>query len=186
MPPLCIIQARYHSTRLPGKLLLTLQGETLIARAWRVACEVFGAENCVVAIPSRDLNSRLGDELERIKATVFASDADEDDVLTRFYECASLNRSHADDIIFRLTPDDWRRDPAHMVRASQGVRHPVQLGGERCTLAQLAYWHTNTTDPETREHIGRLFDPTPIAPPVISWSIDSREDYLNAVLLVGK
>src|SRR5690242_10612729 len=41
IPPLCIIQARLDSTRLERKMLLTLNGETLIARAWRIACEAF-------------------------------------------------------------------------------------------------------------------------------------------------
>lgn len=142
IPPLCIIQARYGSTRLPGKMLLKIGGESLIARAWRIACEAFGEANVVVAIPECDLESALHAELRRINANVrTAIGVASDDVLGRFYEVAHSMRWHPDSVIVRYTPDDWRKNVAALRRVAGGTREPVEIGGEAFTLAQLDAAH---------------------------------------------
>lgn len=54
MSVICIIPARYASTRYPGKPLVTLrgatgQGQSLIERSWRAACAVSGFDAIYVA-----------------------------------------------------------------------------------------------------------------------------------------
>lgn len=160
LPPLCIIQARYRSTRLPGKMLRTLPyreyamvpsttgglvdrvpmgpGEkTLIARGHRIAVDAFGRENVVVAIPATDEPGPLGEELRRIGATVFAWDGPENDVLGRFYHCAHTYRWHPDTVIVRYTPDDPFKKVHELRRVAGGERLPVEIGGEACTLRIL-------------------------------------------------
>jgi len=165
-------------------MLLTLQGETLIARAWRVACEAFGAENCVVAIPKRDAVGPLGDELAHLQCHVFLWHGDEADVLGRMNACAAAYRDHPRDIVVRYTPDDWRKSVRQLQRAGRGRRVFVPEGGEAFTVADLAWWDEHVTDPHLREHIGYLVERQESVP--LPDSIDTQADYDAVVAAVGK
>lgn len=202
IPPLCIIQARYHSTRLPGKMLMTLPTlrwpsnpeewreatqdarkvkvaveETLIARAVRLARLAFGAE-VRVAIPLSDNAGPLGDELRRIDANVCAWDGPEWDVLGRFLYAAEGSRWHPDAVIHRWTPDDPFKAPARCREVAEGARHPVELGGEAWTLAMLREKHRASFDHlgeeyfREREHFGSH---AKMVNP--GWTVDTIEDY---------
>ena len=156
-PPLCIIQARYASTRLPAKMLLPIGGRSLIEHAYRLAVEFFGDEHVVVAIPDADFDGPLGDELMRIDARVFAWSGDEDDVLGRFHACAHHYRKRATDEIVRVTPDDF----------------PIDVTRERFTLEWLDWQNETVTDWDDREHIGRLIPQR--------LEINGIEDYAEAL-----
>jgi spore coat polysaccharide biosynthesis protein SpsF (cytidylyltransferase family) len=187
IPPLCIVQARYHSTRLPGKMLLRLGRETIIERGYRIACKAFGSENVVVAIPRSDVDGPLGDELRRIGAPIEAPNVDERDVLARFWYVAHAHRWHPDSIIFRWTPDDFLKTPASCRSVAEGYRYPVEVGGEAFTLAQLDHAQKMTTDLEDREHIGTnpdLFVFSAPRCPDGCWTIDTLEQYEQARRIV--
>lgn len=199
--PLCIIQARYNSTRLPGKMLLPLGGETLIERGHRIACEAFGRENVVVAIPATDAAGPLGDELRRIGARIYACEwTDDSDVLTRFWFCVNEYRWNADSVIVRWTPDDWRKSPEMCRRVAAGERMPVQIGAEAFTFAMLAAAQLkscrharNGDEPDSirrmREHITHAIFTVGPPEPVddgLPWSIDTQEDYERACEWVAK
>jgi spore coat polysaccharide biosynthesis protein SpsF (cytidylyltransferase family) len=181
--PLCIVQARLGSTRLPGKMLLGLGGMTLIERAVRTATLAFGWDNVIVAHPDTPENAPLVAELERISARRFAWAGPENDVLSRVYHCSHTYRWHPDSVIVRYTPDDPWKDVASLRRVAAGERLPVEMGGEAFTLAQLdrAYtrpWHTH----EEKEHITHaLFPIAPPKPPAGVWSIDTQADYDAAI-----
>jgi spore coat polysaccharide biosynthesis protein SpsF len=177
LPPLCILQARYHSTRLPWKMLLPIGGETLLARGWRMASEIFGADSTVIAIPEADADGPLGDEIERIGANVFWCDAPADDVLARFHSCAHSYRWHPETIIVRWTPDDWAKDAGCVRRVLGGERLPVELGAEAFTLAMLDAAHERCTLPSQREHLTLALFPAapPSCPP--GYTIDTQEQY---------
>jgi spore coat polysaccharide biosynthesis protein SpsF (cytidylyltransferase family) len=185
-PPLCVIQARYHSTRLPGKMLLKIGGESLIARAWETATWAFGMPDCVVAIPKTDEAGPLGDELRRIGANVFAWEGPESDVLTRMWACAHTYRWHPDSAIVRYTPDDWRKDEAALRDVAGGYRLPVETGGEAFTLAMLDAAHERERHPHRREHISFALFPflLPAMPP--GHTIDTQADYDAACALVDR
>lgn len=190
IPPLCIIQARMGSTRLPGKMLLKLGDETLIARACRIAGEAFGPANVVVAIPASDHRGPLGEELRKIQANVFAWDGDEADVLGRFHACAHRFRWHPDSVIVRYTPDDWGKNLSGLKCVASGVRMPVETCGEAFTLGMLDAAHERyplksgelPLRQRMREHITyALFDTEPPKAPEhplgLPWSIDTAEQY---------
>jgi len=183
--PLCIIQARLNSTRLPRKMLLDLHGETLIARAVRLAGEVFYPQHVIVAIPIADADGALAGELERLDANVYAHDGPDWDVLARYWHCATRYRWHPDAIIHRWTPDDPFKDAQHVRKVIQGQRCPVEQGGEAFTLQMLTRAHQRTSpdDQAMREHIGNhpmLFPaPAPPAPPGC-FTIDTEADYQAA------
>jgi spore coat polysaccharide biosynthesis protein SpsF (cytidylyltransferase family) len=167
---------------MPGKMLRTLPGpdgaeETLIARGWRIACDAFGREHCVVAIPASDGACPLGAELARIRATVFSWDGPEDDVLSRFYHCAHRYRWHPDSVIVRYTPDDPFKSVDGLRRVAAGERLPVEIGGEAFTLAMLDAAHTVAQFTAEREHITHAIFPTlPPPPPPGGWTIDTEAD----------
>jgi hypothetical protein len=186
--PLVIIQARLASTRLPNKMLCELGGQTLIERAWTRACEAFGEDDCVVAIPKGDEDGPLGAELDRIGANVFAWDGDERDVLGRFHACAHTYRWKPDATIVRYTPDDPLKSAEHLWRVVNGERLPVELGGEAFTLAMLDAaheleemgWLSFSGLPQgnaRREHITRALFPFALPPIGIpGYTVDTQAD----------
>lgn len=156
IPVMCIIQARYHSTRLPGKMLCELGGETLIARAHRLASEAFGAKRVVIAIPAHDPR-----ELEEAVpgAQIFLYAGYESDLVARFYHCA-LRYEHTG-VIHRWTPDDPFKDPACCRCVAKGEtstpwgqRYPVELAGEAFTFKHLCEAQAMTPPLHSwREHL---------------------------------
>lgn len=187
VPPLCIIQARLASTRLPNKMLLPFGGETLIARGYRIACEAFGRDNVVVAIPFADSISPLADELDSLDARMIAWNGDDADVLGRFHHVAHRFRWHPDSVIVRYTPDDSFKTVDGLRRVAAGERLPVEIGGEAFTLAQLdeaLYLIPPMSDSSARwrEHITHaLFEVAPPSCPPGCWTIDTAEDYEAAL-----
>ena len=120
--PLAIIQARFASTRLPGKMILPIAGRPLIWYAWRRSVEAFGEENVVIAIPFTDDNAPLIAICERFGARVFTWDGPEDDVLGRLWHCAYTYRWPPHSVICRVTPDDPWKGPELMRRVAAGER----------------------------------------------------------------
>ena len=185
--PLCILQARLRSKRLPGKMLLPFGDETLIARGWRIACEAFTAEHCVVAIPKDDEQGPLGRELRRIGARVLGFNGNDRDVVSRFHFAAHRYRWHPDSVIVRYTPDDPWKDPAALRMVASGERLPVEIGGEAFTLAQLDAVHEATKDrPDDREHLTYVLAVGPvIEAPLGVWTIDTQEEYEACLVKAG-
>lgn len=181
-PVLCIIQARYESTRLPHKMLQELGGETLIARAVRIATEAFGEGHVVVACPAEDEDTALGTELRRIHAPVYWHVGLAWDVLSRFHACAFRWRWHPATVIVRYTPDDPFKSVSALRVCASGVRMPIETGGEAFTLSMLetAMRRTFAEDMTAREHLGNhaiLFPfPAPPVPIPGVWTIDTQED----------
>lgn len=146
-PPLAIIQARMGSTRLPGKMLLPVEGQPLLLHVAKrvIATPGLGRNNVVVAIPRGEDNDALFTLCEDNDVNVYAYGGDENDVLGRFYHCAHTFRWHPDTVILRVTPDDPWKDPRMMAAVIEGYRLPVEQGGEAFTLAMLDAAVRNTT-----------------------------------------
>jgi spore coat polysaccharide biosynthesis protein SpsF (cytidylyltransferase family) len=176
--PLCIIQARMGSKRLPNKMLLRIKDVPLIEIAWRNAVSIFGRENVVVAYPHTLENLPLSMFLGNLGALRFEYDGDEDDVLSRFYHCATSYTNDPNCVIHRWTPDDPYKTPEAVKRVLAGERLPVELGGEAFTLAQLKHAHETVKDAFRREHISYALFATPAPPPPEGiWTVDTLEDY---------
>lgn len=185
--PLAIIQARLHSTRLPNKMLQSLGGETLVARSFRIACEAFGPEHVVAAIPKSDESGPLGEELRRIGAAIFACDHDENDVVWRMYMAyidwtVRTNDRHSP-LIVRITPDDPWKTPAALHRTVEGHVQPIEIGGEAFSFGELLAAQMNVKG--EREHVTyairdarRAIGHVPIVHPPCPpgcWTIDTPE-----------
>jgi spore coat polysaccharide biosynthesis protein SpsF len=97
MKSVCIVQARLGSTRLPGKVLLPLNGHTVIGEVLTRCKRIPGVDEVVCAIPSREF--KLADECLKFVSVMYGS---ESDVLERYCEAAE---SCGADIIMRITGD---------------------------------------------------------------------------------
>jgi spore coat polysaccharide biosynthesis protein SpsF len=117
-----VIQARMGSSRLPGKVLLSLAGETVLARVVRAARSSGGLDEVVVATSGDPRDDPVADECARIGALCVRGS--EDDVLSRFVDALDAYPSEA---VMRLTADCPLLDPeivrtaADMWQASPAV-----------------------------------------------------------------
>ncbi len=100
-----IIQARMGSSRLPGKTLENIEGESLLCRViLRVkACELI--DETIVATTTGPEDNVI--EIESNKAGAAVYRGSRDDVLDRYYKAALKYKA---DVIVRITADDPFKD----------------------------------------------------------------------------
>jgi spore coat polysaccharide biosynthesis protein SpsF len=106
MRVVAIIQARMGSTRLPGKVMKDIGGETMLARVvWR-ARRAKLLDEVVVATTNKSADTPIIAECGKLDVPVFRGD--EQDVLDRYYRSAQANRAEA---VVRITSDCPLIDP---------------------------------------------------------------------------
>lgn len=99
---LAIIQARMTSSRLPGKILMDIDGQSLLEINLRRIVQAQAIDKIVVAttnLPSDDITAQV---VSTLGFSVFRGD--ENDVLDRFYQAAT-QQTNQPDYIVRLTAD---------------------------------------------------------------------------------
>jgi spore coat polysaccharide biosynthesis protein SpsF len=101
-----IIQARMGSTRLPGKVLKDLAGETVLARVVNRTGRATLLDEVVVATSVLPADDPIVKECDRLGVTWFRGD--EADVLDRYHRAAV---KHNADLIVRVTSDCPLIDP---------------------------------------------------------------------------
>jgi spore coat polysaccharide biosynthesis protein SpsF len=101
-----IIQARMGSTRLPGKVLMDLAGETVLARVVNRLRLCKRIDEILVATTDMPADDAIVAECRKIKAQV--ARGDQNDVLDRYYRAAQLTKA---EIIVRITSDCPLIDP---------------------------------------------------------------------------
>src|SRR5687767_4854693 len=106
MHPVAIIQARMGSTRLPGKVMLDLEGHTMLARVVQRVRRAQHISQVVVATTFEPEARSILDECERLGVACVQGSTD--DVLDRYYQTA--RRHHATAVI-RITSDCPLIDP---------------------------------------------------------------------------
>lgn len=107
MKVVAIIQARMGSSRLPGKVLKDLAGESVLARVVHRTRQAKLLSEVVVATSVLASNDCLVGECERLRVACFRGD--EADVLDRYYRAA---QAFSADVIVRITADCPLIDPA--------------------------------------------------------------------------
>ena len=100
MRVVAIIQARMGSTRLPGKVMEDIGGETMLARVVGRTRRARLLSQVVVATTVNAEDEVIVDECQRLDVAVYRGN--ESDVLDRYYQAASVYRS---DTIVRITSD---------------------------------------------------------------------------------
>lgn len=101
-----IIQARMASTRLPGKVMKDLGGETVLARVYKRAKRAVTIGEVIIATSDAAGDDVIVGECKKLTAKVFRGD--EKDVLDRYYRAAQLFRA---DVVVRITADCPLIDP---------------------------------------------------------------------------
>jgi glutamate-1-semialdehyde 2,1-aminomutase len=107
MTTLAIVQARTSSSRLPGKVLLPLQGVPMILFQLERLRRCRRIDRLVLATSSDPSDDALADQVAQAGVAVFRGDLN--DVLERFRVCAAHERPK---VVVRLTGDCPLADPA--------------------------------------------------------------------------
>lgn len=197
MKALIIVQARMTSTRLPGKVLLPLAGEPMLARLIERLRRVRRANGIVVATttnatddPIVALCAQLGVPCHR---------GSEQDVLSRYADAARL---YGADVVVRITADCPLIDPALIDQLIETYEEgdsdyvsnmlpptwPYGMAVEVFSAAALAQAHAEATQAAEREHVTPFLYWHPeryrlrnVASPVDlsrhRWTVDTPEDY---------
>jgi spore coat polysaccharide biosynthesis protein SpsF (cytidylyltransferase family) len=101
-----IVQARMGSTRLPGKVLMDLGGDTVLARVVRRLQRAKLVGEVMVATTCSGADSAIEEESKRLGVRCFRGS--EQDVLDRYYQAA---RQLPADAVVRITSDCPLIDP---------------------------------------------------------------------------
>jgi spore coat polysaccharide biosynthesis protein SpsF len=101
-----IVQARMGSTRLPGKVLKDLAGETMLARVVERLRGTRLVNEVLIATTDRPADDAIVTECR--KCSVAVSRGDQDDVLDRYFRAAQLKKA---DVVVRVTSDCPLIDP---------------------------------------------------------------------------
>ena len=193
-----IIQARMSSTRLPGKVLLDLAGEPMLARVVARTKRAKTIDRTIVATTGEPEDEPI---VALCRARGWAvSRGSRDDVLDRYYQAAVADGA---DPIVRITSDCPLIDPEVIDRVVEhlttGVDYasninprrtfPRGLDVEAFTFASLAAAWQDASDTSSREHVTPFLYRHPerfrIAlveserPEAADhrWSVDTPEDY---------
>lgn len=157
-----IIQARMNSTRLPGKILLDLDGQTVLSHVLDRCKAIKGVDIVCCAIPEGKDSDPIAIEAQQCGVNVFRGS--ESDVLDRYHQAAISVEA---DTVMRVTSDCPVIDPAVCAgvlrlfnETSCGVAvnnappsWPHGLDCEVFSAGLLAHAADEATDPFEREHV---------------------------------
>ncbi len=166
MRVVAIIQARMGSTRLPGKVLKDLGGETVLARVVSRTRRATLLDEAVVATSVLPADDTIARECEHLKVACFRGD--EVDVLDRYYRAA---QKFAADAVVRITADCPLIDPelvdttirtfleqkADYANNTSPRTYPRGLDTEVFTFTGLERAWREAVKPYEREHVTPYF-----------------------------
>lgn len=102
MTVVAIIQARMGSTRLPGKVLMPILGQSMLSLLVGRVEKAKQVDRIVVATSVSSKDDLIIDEVGKIP-NLMCFRGSEEDVLTRYYEAAASSQA---DVILRVTADN--------------------------------------------------------------------------------
>jgi len=196
MKIVAVIQARLGSTRLPGKVLLPLAGQSVLARVCRRACRAALVDEVVVATTGNPLDDPIVDECRALGFPCFRGS--EEDVLDRYWRAAEAYQA---DAVVRITSDcplidpgliddvvlaalrEWPDYAANVLRRT----YPRGLDTEFATATALWRAWSEAVEPYQRVHVMPYFYQNPQRFRLCSisgredhsrhrWTVDSPED----------
>jgi spore coat polysaccharide biosynthesis protein SpsF len=202
-----IIQMRMGSTRLPGKVLRSIGGYTLLAHIVHRLRQVPALDGIAVATTENQIDDFIVDECKSLDIPCLRGP--EEDVLERYIMAAEY--CHAGTVV-RATGDNPMIDPGSVQRVVEAlqaggfdfvIEHGMPKGccGEVCTFEALCRAREYAVLPEHREHVTLVMKQDPLrfiscilnAPaevyqPQINLSIDTEEEYqfVKSVMEAGE
>jgi|SRR5580704_5013758 spore coat polysaccharide biosynthesis protein SpsF len=191
-----VVQARMGSSRLPGKVLMDLGGETVLARVVRRLRRSALLDAILIATTHSALDDAIVSECERLEVGCFRGS--EDNVLDRYYRAAQVCGA---EVLVRITSDCPLIDPElvdETIRtfhdqqadyASNTIVHtyPRGLDTEVFSRVALARAWSEASQPYEREHVTPYFYEHPELFRIAStrgradysqfrWTLDTAED----------
>jgi spore coat polysaccharide biosynthesis protein SpsF len=162
MKIVAIVQARVGSSRLPGKVLADIAGQSMLGRVIERVRRIPGLSEVVVATTLAPEDEAIVEECGRIGAPFFRGS--ENDVLDRYY-CAC--KEHEADAVVRITSDCPLIDPVESAKvvdaflaqaadlAANDIKntYPIGLGTEVIARKALLQAWSHATKPYERQHV---------------------------------
>jgi spore coat polysaccharide biosynthesis protein SpsF len=167
MKTIAIIQARMGSTRLPGKVLKQLAGDTVLGHVVRRVRLAKRLDGICIATTISPTDEPIVAEAARLGVSCWRGS--EQDVLDRYFGAAQATGA---EVIVRVTSDCPLFDGAlldDLLAAFQAIRrldylsnvqvrcYPRGLDAEIFTFAALTRAHREATQPHEREHVTPYF-----------------------------
>lgn len=157
-----IVQARMGSSRLPGKMMMPLDGIPTITHVVRRVQQASALDTVIVATSDQTQDDILALYAEQAGAAVYRGD--EDDVLGRMFEAAS---QHDPEIVVRLTGDCPLLPPDCIDTAVSTLTEssadyastvlertfPRGFGAEAFTFSSFEHVEASAQKPHEREHV---------------------------------
>ncbi len=162
MKIVAIVQARMSSSRLPGKVLADIAGQSMLHRVIERVRRIPGLSEVVVATTLASEDEAIVKECDRIGAPFFRGS--ENDVLDRYYGAC---RQHEAEAVVRITSDCPLIDPmesrkvidAFLAQAADLAANdikttfPLGLGTEVVAREALHLAWSHATKPYERQHV---------------------------------
>jgi spore coat polysaccharide biosynthesis protein SpsF len=196
MKVVAIIQARMGSTRLPGKVLKDIGGQSMLARVVRRVQRATLLDLVVVATTVESSDDVIVAECRHLGVAVFRGD--EKDVLGRYHQAA---KEYGAEVIVRITADCPLIDPEVVDRVVRAffdeqpdcasntlVRtYPRGLGFSVITMAALTRAYQEAHEPHHRTHVPLYIHQNPDSFRLLAvtgqtdyshhrWTVDTPED----------
>jgi spore coat polysaccharide biosynthesis protein SpsF len=196
MRVVAIIQARISSTRLPGKVLKDIGGQSMLAQVVRRTQQATLVDQVVVATTGNSADDAIVAECVRLNVPAFRGD--EEDVLDRTYQAAAAHKAEA---VVRITSDCPLIEPEvvdRVVNAFLKIRpdyasiclertYPRGLDVEVMTCAALECAWREAQEPYQRVHVTPYIYQHPHKFGLLSvtndtnyakyrWTVDTQED----------
>jgi spore coat polysaccharide biosynthesis protein SpsF len=202
---MAFLQARMGSSRLPGKVLMPIHGQTILERAIRRLRESPAVDEIAVLTTISPQDDAIVKEAQRLGARVHRGS--EKDVLERFQEAAEIFRPG---IIIRATADNPLIEIGSLKRIVEALRScnldwcmennlPCGSATEALTASALEKTHFRAREPRHREHvtlyikehpeefhIALLDPPAALRHPNIRLTVDTPEDFQFVDSLIGE
>jgi len=196
MKVVAIIQARMGSTRLPGKVLKDIGGETMLARVVRRTQMASSLDQVIIATTVEPSDDVLVAECEHLGVSRFRGD--ELDVLDRYYQAA---KAYEAGVVVRITSDCPLIDPVIIDRVTHAFlnkmpdyasntltrTYPRGLDTAVVSMIALAQAWRESTEPYQRTHVMPYIYQNPNLFQILSvrgdidythfrWTVDTQED----------
>ena len=193
---IAIIQARMGSSRLPGKVLMDISGESMLSRVVNRSKQAKLLNQIVVATSDKPADDAVVLEADRLGVAFFRGS--ENDVLDRYYKTA---QSFSAEVVVRVTSDCPLIDPSIIDKvinaflnstadyASNGIvrTYPRGLDVEAFTMSALTKDWQQANKPYERIHVTPYLYKNPNLFEVLSvtnshdysnyrWTVDTPED----------
>ena len=197
MRTVAIVQARMGSTRLPGKVLKDVAGETMLGRVVRRLRGAKQIDEVLIATTDSPTDDAIVAECQRYSIAVFRGD--QDDVLDRYFEAAKFTGA---EVVVRVTSDCPLIDPEITERTIRAFMDhspdyasntivrtfPRGLDTEVVSMAALTRAWQEARRPYEREHVTPYILEHPeefVLLPVVGdqdysahrWTVDMPEDF---------